>query len=114
LKDTIMPEPRFSELSVPRQTLIRQCQRMGFGKILRLDVRDGQPVFGPRTEVLLDVKLDSVETRRPEQDLADFVLCSAVSRFLEQLDSIRNGSVEQVEVRAGIPVRMIFKASVNA
>ena len=108
-----MPEPRFSQLSAQRQALIRQCQRMGFGKILRLEVCDCQPAFGPGTEVLLDVKLDSVETRRPEQDLADFVLCAAVSRFLEQLDSIRNGSVEQIEVRAGIPVRMIFKASVN-
>jgi hypothetical protein len=108
-----MPELRFSEMSVPRQTLIRQCQRMGFGKILRLDIHGCEPVFGAGTEVLLDVKLDSVETRRPEQDLADFVLCSAVSRFLEQLDSIRDGSVEQIEVRAGIPVRMIFKASVN-
>ena len=32
-----MPEPRFSELSAPRQSLIRQCQRMGFGKILHLE-----------------------------------------------------------------------------
>ena len=108
-----MTELRFSELSALRQALIRRCQRMGFGKILRLDVRDGQPVFAPGTEVLLDVKLDSTETRRPEQDLPDFVLCAAVGRFVEQLDSIRDGTVEQIEVRAGIPVRMIFKASVN-
>jgi hypothetical protein len=113
LKETIMPELRFSELSGPRQILIRQCQRMGFGKILRLDIHDCEPVFGAGTEVLLDVKLDSAETRRHEQDLADFVLCAAVSRFLEHLDSIRDGSVEQIDVRAGVPVRMIFKASAN-
>jgi hypothetical protein len=96
-----MTELRFSELSALRQALIRRCQRMGFGKILRLDVRDGQPVFAPGTEVLLDVKLP------------DFVLCAAVGRFVEQLDSIGDGTVEQIEVRAGIPVRMFFKASVN-
>src|ERR1035437_9468986 len=53
-----MTQLRFSDLSAPRQAFIRQCQWMGFGKILGLAVCDCEPVFGPRTEVLLDVKLD--------------------------------------------------------
>ena len=86
---------------------------MGFGKILGLAVCDCEPVFGPRTEVLLDVKLDGAEIRRPEQDLGDFVLCAEMVRLLDHLDAIRSGSVEHVEVRAGIPVRMSFKATVQ-
>jgi hypothetical protein len=86
---------------------------MGFGKIVGLAVCDCDPVFGPQTDVLLDVKLDSAETRRPEQDLSDFVLGAEMVRLFNKLDAIRNGSIEHVEVRAGIPVRMIFKATVQ-
>ena len=106
----VAPKLRFSELSPPRQALIRQCQRMDFGRILSLEVRNGEPVLGPATAVLLDVKLDSAETSRPEHNPVDFVVCGAIVRLLATLDAIGNGSVEHVEVRAGIPVRMIFKA----
>ena len=108
-----MTQLRFSELSAPRQGFIRRCQRMGFGKILGLAVCDCEPVFGPRTEVLLDLKLDSAETRRPEQDLGDFALCAEMVRLFDRLDAIRNGSIEQIEIRVGIPVRMSFKAAVQ-
>jgi hypothetical protein len=108
-----MAQLRFSELSGLRQAFIRQCQRMGFGKIVGLVVCDCEPVIGAQTEVLLDVKLDSAETRRPEQDLSDFVLCAEMVRLFHKLDAIRNGTIEHVEVRAGIPVRMIFKATVQ-
>jgi hypothetical protein len=108
-----MAELRFSELSAPRQALIRRCQRIGFGKILGLAVHQCEPEFGPGTEVLLDIKLGSSGTRRPEQNLLDFSLCAEVVEFLENLDAIGNGSVEHLEIRAGIPVRMLLKASVQ-
>lgn len=104
-----MAELRFSELSARRQAFIRRCQRIGFGKIVSLSVCQGEPVFGPRTEVLFDVKLDGGETRRPELDLADFVLCTEMIRLFNKLDVIRNGSIEQVEIRSGVAVRLLFK-----
>ena len=102
-----MAELRFSELSAPRQAFIRRCQRLGFGTIRDLEVRDCEPVLGPRTEVLLDLKLDRDEDSRAEQDPRDFVVSSEIQR-LSRLDSIRNGTVEQVEVRAGVPRRIVF------
>jgi hypothetical protein len=86
---------------------------MGFGKILGLSVCNCDPILGSRTEVLLDMKLDSKEVRRPEQDLGDFVLCAEIVQLFSNLDSMANGMIEYIEVRAGIPVRMTVKASVQ-
>lgn len=102
---------RFLEISEPRQAFVRQCQRIGFGKIVNLGVRDCDPVVVHQTEVLFDVKLDSNEHSRPEQVLKDFLLTAEILRFFSKLDVIRNGTIEHIEIRAGIPRRMIFKAS---
>jgi hypothetical protein len=106
-----MAQLRFSELSAPRQAFIRRCQRLGFGTIRSLEVRDCEPVLGPKTEVLLDLKLNAEEELRAEQDLGDFVVPSEILRLLSRLDSIRDGNVEEIEVRAGVPRRMVFKAA---
>jgi len=82
---------------------------MGYGKIRDLAVRDGDPVFGAHTAVLVDVKLDATEIRRPEQDLTDFELRAEVVRLFHNFDLIGSGAVEHVEVRGGLPVRMLIK-----
>ena len=109
-----MPELRFLELSAPRQALIRQCQRMGFGKIVGLAVSDCEPVFGPQTELFLDLKLDSAQPQLPELDLSDFVLSAPIVRLLSRLDLISDGSIDSIEVRHGIPVRMSVKVLAQA
>jgi hypothetical protein len=109
-----MSEPRFLELSPPRQVFIRQCQRLGFGKIFGLVVNDREPVFGAQTELFLDLKLDSAQPHRPELDLNDFVLPAPMLRLFSRLDSVRDGSIECIEVRHGIPVRMSVKVLAQA
>jgi hypothetical protein len=108
-----MTQLRFSELSAPRQAFIRECQRMGFGKIVGLVVSDGEPVFGPRTELLFDVKLDSDEAPRPENELSDFVLCAEILRLFSKFDIIRNGNIEHVEIHSGVPRRIVLRAPAN-
>jgi len=83
---------------------------MGFGEIAAFVVRDGEPVITPETEIFLDVKLDGDDSPRPELDLSDFVLSREVMRLFAKLDTIRSGVVKHLEVRAGIPRRMVFKA----
>ena len=102
---------RFSELSAPRQVFIRQCQRIDFGRIVGLLVRDSEPVFVEQTEIFLDLKLDADDNPRPEEHLSDFTLCAELTRLFAKLDAIRNSFIEHVEVRAGIPRRIVFKAS---
>ena len=104
-----MADLRFSEASTQRQIFIRQCQHIGFGSIFGLVVCDCEPVFGPGTEMLQDLKLDSAETRRPELDLIDFVLSAAMLRLFNRLELICNGSVDLIEIRQGIPSRVHIK-----
>lgn len=104
-----MPELRLSDLSVPRQAFVRRCQRIGFGRIESLEVRDSEPVFGSQTQAFIELKLDSDEVPRPEQDLGDFVVSAEIRRLFSRLDTIRDGVVEHLEIRAGIPRRMVFK-----
>ena len=109
-----MTELRLSEVSPLRQALIRRCQRLHFGTIRSLEVHNCEPVFGATTEVLHDLKLDGDETPRPELDLSDFVVCKEIGRLFSMLDSFRNGTIDHVEVRTGVPRRIIFKAADSA
>lgn len=101
---------RLSELSAPRQALVRLCQSVNFGQIRGLEVRDSDPVFSPLPEVLFEVKLDSDVVPRPEIGLEDFVLPAEFCRLMDRLDNLKTATIEQVEVRAGVARRVIFKS----
>jgi len=109
-----MTELRLAEVSAARQAFIRRCQRLLFGTIRGLEVHDCEPAFGPKTETLRDLKLDGDEAPRPEQDLSDFVLGAEIRRFFSMLDAFGDGTIEHVEVRAGIPRRIVFKVTKSA
>jgi len=100
---------RLTQLSAPRQALVRLFQSVNFGQIIGLAIRNGDPVFHPEPTVLLDVKLDADEGARQEADLADFVLRDEVRRLLAHLDQLQNGTVERIEVRSGVPRRVIIE-----
>ena len=104
---------RFSDLSAPRQALVRLCQSIDYGQIIDLHVRDREPVFSPAPTVLLDVKLDSDCGQRPESELADFNLCDEVHRLLLRIDEMGTGRVQRIEVRAGIPRRVLIEAKLT-
>lgn len=67
-----------------------------------------EPVFDGSSALVPDVKLDSEEGPRPELMLDDFVLSDEVARLLRRLDQIRDGTVRRIEVRGGIPRRMLL------
>jgi hypothetical protein len=104
---------RLSELSAPRQALVRLCQSIDFGEILNLQVRDSEPVFNPLPTLLLDIRLDADSGGRPEFELADFGLCHEVCRLLDRLDQMHSGRVQRIEVRAGIPRRVVIEAKLT-
>ena len=60
--------------------------------------------------MILDAKLDKEEVPRPELDLADFALSVEVSRLMSRLDQLKNGTIQRLEVRAGIPRRLVFES----
>jgi len=104
---------RFSQLSPSRQALVRLCQATNYGQIQHLEIMDGDPVLSPPPLVLIDVKLDADELPRAEVDLPDFELCKEVRRLIGQLHELTTGIIERIEVRAGIPRRIVFRGSLT-
>jgi hypothetical protein len=101
---------RFSQLSVPRQALVRLCQATNYGQIHHLEIRDSDPVLNPPPLILADIKLDSDEEPRSEVELTDFVLRDEICRLMAWLDELKVGTIARIEVRAGIPRRMVFES----
>jgi hypothetical protein len=104
------PRLRFSQLSTPRKRLVRRCQVINYGYIERLEVKNSEPIFNLETLVCVEIKLDLDDCARPEVDLTDFVLPDEVSRLMARLDQIQNGVIDKLEVRAGIPRRLLFSS----
>ena len=109
LTQRVFDPVRFAQLSGSRQTLVRLCQVVNYGYIQELNVRNSDPVFDPPPLVLLDVKLDSDNGPRPEADLPDFELRHEFCRLMIQFDELNNARIERIEVRAGIPRRVLFR-----
>ena len=105
----MMPVVRFAQLSAPRQALVRLLQSINFGHVAGLEVRGGEPMFNPAPSVFVEVKLDAENESRPEADFADFELRSEVTRLLDQLDQLRNGSIDRIDVRYGVPRRAVIE-----
>jgi hypothetical protein len=101
----------FRQLSAPRQTLLRLFQSVNYGQIEDLEVRSGEPVFNPAPRVLIDVRLTSDEAPRPERELGDFALREEIVRLMDRLGEFGDGSVTLIEIRAGLPRRMVIEAN---
>ena len=105
--------PRFSELSGPRKALVRLCQSINHGHIEALRITDGEPTFTPTPTLLVDVKLDQDEGPRLEVELCDFELCSELRRLMSRLDELKDGKVARLEIRGGVPRRVIFESTIT-
>jgi len=98
--------PSKSSLSPPRARLIQCMQRLDFGTIERLAVRDGEPVFDPPPRLVRDVKFGAENGPRPESCLDDFALKSQVRDLFAHLDTLGNGTIRSIEIKHGLPFRM--------
>ena len=103
-----MSDRRFSFLSSERKTFVRAGQQLNFGWITNLLVQRGEPVFGSETRTRVNLKLDGDNGPRPEIELADFALSSELVKFFVQLQTIGDGVIDEVEIRAGLPRRIVF------
>ena len=100
---------RFSQLSPSRQAFVRLCQSTNYGHILDLTVRNQDPILTLPTVVRLDVKLDGAEDARRELSRTDFVLCAEFCRLISILDNLVNGRIASIEIRAGVPRRIVLE-----
>ncbi|MCC6392614.1 MAG: hypothetical protein IT167_18585 [Bryobacterales bacterium] len=98
------------DLSAPKQRLLRLFQAVNFGRVEELEVRDGEPQFSPPPRVFVELKLDVENGARQESGLEQFPLRSQVVRFFTQLSRLEDGTVECIDIRHGLPFRIVVEA----
>ena len=107
-----MPEPRTSNLSPACRRLVETLARLGFGVIEGLQVRSGEPVFDPPPNIIREVRFsESTERTAPRPRSTDFVLCKQVVALLDTLRELGDGTIARLEVRHGLPHRILIPAS---
>jgi len=102
--------PRFAELSPSRQRLVRILQQLNFGELQDVQVSAGEAVIEATFEVIVDLKLDAGSAPRQEQNLQDFELREELLRLFECLDDLKDGTIQRLEIRAGIPRRVVIRS----
>lgn len=90
-------------LSDPHRRLIETMQRLNFGRIENLPIRDGAPVFGPGARFIQKVKIGGDNGPRPEAGFNDFLLKKQTIELVETLSDLGNGMVLAIEVKHGLP-----------
>jgi hypothetical protein len=94
-------------LPEPRQRLLELMQTINFGRIEDLAVRGGNPVFDPPPRVVREIKIGGDNGPRAERDAANFLLKDQVVELLHHLDHLRDGTVAVLEVKHGLPFRLL-------
>ena len=99
---------RFSELSQPRQMLVRLCQAVDYGSLRQLEIKNREPLFEPPPVLAIDMKLDGTRAVRAELELHYFVLRDELRCLMDHFDRLVTTTIEHLEVHAGIPKRVIL------
>ena len=97
---------RWNDLTPNERRLVRLMQRINFGRVQNLVVREGQPMFDPAPRSQRDHKFGGQNGVRAEMSLDDYVLKKEVVELFRQLRKLGNGTIVNLEVRAGLPFLM--------
>jgi hypothetical protein len=96
-----------SDLSAGRRHLIELFQELNFGRVEGLRVRGGEPVFDPPPRLVREVKFAADNDPRPERAARDFQLKAQQVELVRLLDQLRDGTIETIDCRHGLPFRAI-------
>lgn len=100
-----------SALSGARRRLLETMQRLNFGRIENLAVHAGEPAFDPAPKIVQDIKIGGENGPRPELARDDFALKSQVAELFDHLNRVGDGTVAVIEVKHGLPFRLVIEQS---
>lgn len=100
-----------STLSAPRQKLLRIMQQNPFSNVETV-VSGSEPCFDHRLRVTREIKLGIDAPALPTAEDADFGLKRAVTDLFDHFDRLRDGTAVTIEVRHGLPARLILAGEV--
>ncbi len=101
------PGKRKSDLSPRQRALVETMQRVRFGRIEHLIVRDGDPVIERgATRVVRSIRFEGEGDPPPARDRDDAVLKASVVNLVHRLAEIDNGTVTVLRFGDGLPASM--------
>jgi hypothetical protein len=100
-----------STLSAPRQKLLGLMRQMYFGKIEDLVIQGKEPSFDPTPRITQEIKLGIDGGQLPAEG-QDFALKRSVTDLFGYFDRLGDGSVVTIEIRHGLPARLLVSRSV--
>jgi hypothetical protein len=103
-----------SSLNPPRARLVEWMQRINFGRIEGLAVRGGEPVIIPPPRIVREVKFGADNGPHPKTSTGDFLLKSQVREFFARLKAMGDGTIVSLEIKHGLPFRMIVEEDTAA
>lgn len=95
------------DLSARRAGLVELMQAINFGRIEGLVIRQGEPVLDPPPRVIREIKFGGENGPRAELGASDFALKSQVVELFRYFDQVGHGTIDAIEVKHGLPFRMI-------
>ena len=101
-------------LSPARRRLLELMQKINFGRIEKLCMSGGDPVFTTPPRVIREIKFGAENSPRPERDLVDFALKTQHRELFATLDRMGDRTVESLEVQHGLPFRIKFEEAIEA
>ena len=98
------PVTRKSDLTPRQRQLVERMQRIRYGRIEDLIVRDGDPVIERgTTKVIRSVRFEGQNDPHPGLDRDDTVLKVKVVNLLRSLEQIGDGMIRVLHVVDGLP-----------
>ena len=97
-------------LGVDSRHLIEFMQRIQFGRIESLQIADGQPVLDPLPRIVREIKFGSEVSPGVPADRSNSVPRRQVQELLDLMCEIENGVIDVLEVRHGLPFRVVLAA----
>ncbi len=95
-----------STLSEERQRLVNVMQRINYGRILGLVIRDGEPVFDPPPTVLRLFLFGKINDSNAKRGNEGFALKKKVAELFEIFDREQSLLIKELIIDNGLPVRM--------
>jgi len=100
-------------LSPARRQLLELMQRYNFCRIENLEVRSGAPVLDPAPSITQEIKIGADNGPRPELEKDDFLLRAPIIELFEHLDKVGDGRIAAIEVRHGLPFKLVIEHSAS-
>jgi hypothetical protein len=100
------------DLLPPERQFVAALQRLGFGQVEGIKIRDGALALEPSPTVVKVLKFGASENQPPNHP-ADFELKKSMVEFFEYIRGVDDGEIRRLEIRHGLPFSMEIESRIS-